>query len=154
MSLHQKLHQNHEFSVIIYLYFLSLDCQVVSKIFCSSPPASESSAEHCHTKQLIACTAELCRWSGEREETATTQERGKGRPETGRVSRATGKTALWKWSRRGNCCRRLGQRWEKELQQNEGRQGCCASRSEAEGCSRRAGGGVERLQPICNLLKD
>lgn len=31
----------------------------------------------------------------------------------GRVSRATGTTALWKGSRTGNCCRGLGQRWRR-----------------------------------------
>lgn len=104
-----------------FLYiFLSLDCQLVSKICTSFPPASGSSAEHCHAKQLIAPTAELCRWSGDREETAAAQESRKGRPEMGRVSRATGTTALWKGSRRGNCCRSLGQRWRRNYSRTKG----------------------------------
>lgn len=78
MSLYQKLHQKYEFSMIISLFFLSLDCWVVSKIFCtSSPPASESSAEHCHAKELIVLTAQLCRWSGDGEETLQLKKGGK-----------------------------------------------------------------------------
>lgn len=121
MSLYQKLHQKYEFSMIISLFFLSLDCWVVNKILCtSSPPASESSAEHCHAKELIVLTAQLCRWSGDGEETATTQERRKGRPQTGRVSRAAGTAALWKGSRRGNCCRCLGQRQRRNYSRTKG----------------------------------